>query len=160
MLSTAVLVLVLVLVIDARASNDSRCGWQPMPLRSQPAWKVGDHRFCAAFSSTSTKFVLTYLLLQTRKQLRILLADSDHVSSCPLACPLRCRAAQLAAAKMSHEKPGQTLQAAALVHEAYVRLVDVEKFQQWDGRGHFFCGRLGCFVDVLPGINPAAQRLA
>lgn len=45
---------------------------------------------------------------------------------------------KLAAAKLAHEKPGQTLQATALVHEAYLRLVDVEKTQQWDSRGHFF----------------------
>ena len=45
---------------------------------------------------------------------------------------------KLAAAKLAHEKPGQTLQATALVHEAYLRLVDVEKVQQWNSRGHFF----------------------
>ena len=45
---------------------------------------------------------------------------------------------RLAAAKLGHEKPGQTLQATALVHEAYLRLVDVEKAQHWNGRGHFF----------------------
>ena len=45
---------------------------------------------------------------------------------------------KLAAAKLAHEKPGQTLQATALVHEAYIRMVDVEKVQQWDSRGHFF----------------------
>jgi RNA polymerase sigma factor (TIGR02999 family) len=44
----------------------------------------------------------------------------------------------LAAAKMAQEKPGQTLQATALVHEAYLRLVDGEKAQHWDSRGHFF----------------------
>jgi RNA polymerase sigma factor (TIGR02999 family) len=37
-----------------------------------------------------------------------------------------------------HEKPGQTLQATALVHDAYIRLVDVEKAQHWNSRGHFF----------------------
>ena len=42
---------------------------------------------------------------------------------------------KLAAAKMAQEKPGQTLQATALVHEAYIRLVDVEKAQHWDSRG-------------------------
>ena len=41
---------------------------------------------------------------------------------------------KLAAAKMAQEKPGQTLQATALVHEAYVRLVDVEQAQHWDSR--------------------------
>jgi RNA polymerase sigma factor (TIGR02999 family) len=45
---------------------------------------------------------------------------------------------KLAAAKMAQENPGQTLQATALVHEAYIRLVDVEKAQQWNSRGHFF----------------------
>jgi RNA polymerase sigma factor (TIGR02999 family) len=43
-----------------------------------------------------------------------------------------------AARKMAQEKPGQTLQATALVHEAYVRLLDVEKAQHWGGRRHFF----------------------
>jgi RNA polymerase sigma factor (TIGR02999 family) len=45
---------------------------------------------------------------------------------------------RLAAEKMALEKPGQTLQATALVHEAYIRLVDVEKARHWDNRGHFF----------------------
>jgi len=45
---------------------------------------------------------------------------------------------KLAAARMAQEKPGQTLQATALVHEAYIRLVDVEKAQHWNSRGHFF----------------------
>lgn len=45
---------------------------------------------------------------------------------------------QLAAAKLAREKPGQTLQPTALVHEAYLRLVDDETEQRWDSRGHFF----------------------
>jgi RNA polymerase sigma factor (TIGR02999 family) len=45
---------------------------------------------------------------------------------------------QLAAQKLSQELPGQTLDATALVHEAYLRLVDVEQVQQWNSRGHFF----------------------
>jgi RNA polymerase sigma factor (TIGR02999 family) len=45
---------------------------------------------------------------------------------------------KLAAARLAHEKAGQTLQATSLVHEAYVRLVDVKQAQRWDGRGHFF----------------------
>ena len=45
---------------------------------------------------------------------------------------------KLATQKMAQEKPGQTLQATALVHEAYFRLVDVEKAQHWNSRGHFF----------------------
>jgi hypothetical protein len=45
---------------------------------------------------------------------------------------------KLAAQKMAQEKPGQILQATALVHEAYLRLVDVEQVQHWNSRGHFF----------------------
>lgn len=45
---------------------------------------------------------------------------------------------KLAAQKLGQESPGQTLQATALVHEAYIRLVDTEKVQHWNSRGHFF----------------------
>jgi RNA polymerase sigma factor (TIGR02999 family) len=45
---------------------------------------------------------------------------------------------KLAAQRLANEKPGQTLQATALVHDAYLRLVDVDKPEQWQGRGHFF----------------------
>jgi RNA polymerase sigma factor (TIGR02999 family) len=45
---------------------------------------------------------------------------------------------KLAAVRLANEKPGQTLEATALVHEAYLRLVDVDKAQHWDSRGHFF----------------------
>jgi RNA polymerase sigma factor (TIGR02999 family) len=45
---------------------------------------------------------------------------------------------KLAAQRLAQEKPGQTLQATALVHDAYVRLVDVQKVQHWNSRGHFF----------------------
>jgi RNA polymerase sigma factor (TIGR02999 family) len=45
---------------------------------------------------------------------------------------------KLAAAKMAQEKPGQTLQATALVHEAYIRLVDDAKAKHWESQGHFF----------------------
>jgi RNA polymerase sigma factor (TIGR02999 family) len=45
---------------------------------------------------------------------------------------------KLAAHKLAQEKPGQTLQATALVHEAYLRLVDSDKVHHWNSRGHFF----------------------
>jgi RNA polymerase sigma factor (TIGR02999 family) len=45
---------------------------------------------------------------------------------------------KLAAARLAQEKPGQTLQATALVHEAYIRLVDTQQAQHWNSRGHFF----------------------
>ena len=51
---------------------------------------------------------------------------------------------KLAAEKMAQEKPDQTLQATALVHEAYIRLVDVEKAQHWNSRGHAANTRRRC----------------
>src|SRR6266545_3908031 len=56
---------------------------------------------------------------------------------------------QLAAQKLVQEKPGQTLQATALVHEAYLRLVDVEQAQQWNSRGHFFAAAAEAMRRIL-----------
>jgi RNA polymerase sigma factor (TIGR02999 family) len=56
---------------------------------------------------------------------------------------------KLAAAKMAEEKPGQTLQATALVHEAYLRLVDVELAQHWNSRGHFFAAAAEAMRRIL-----------
>lgn len=56
---------------------------------------------------------------------------------------------KLAAAKLAQEKPGQTLQATALVHDAYIRLVDVEKAQHWDSRGHFFAAAAEAMRRIL-----------
>ena len=56
---------------------------------------------------------------------------------------------RLAAAKLAHEKPGQTLQATALVHEAYVRLVDVDQVGHWDSRGHFFAAAAEAMRRIL-----------
>ncbi len=56
---------------------------------------------------------------------------------------------KLAAAKLANETPGQTLQATALVHDAYIRLVDVEQAQQWDSRGHFFAAAAEAMRRIL-----------
>jgi RNA polymerase sigma factor (TIGR02999 family) len=61
----------------------------------------------------------------------------------------------LAAQKLTHEKPGQTLQATALVHEAYIRLVGAED-QKWDGRGHFFAAAAEAMRRIL--INSARRK--
>jgi RNA polymerase sigma factor (TIGR02999 family) len=56
---------------------------------------------------------------------------------------------KLASAKLAQEEPGQTLQATALVHEAYIRLVDVEKAQHWNSRGHFFAAAAQAMRRIL-----------
>jgi RNA polymerase sigma factor (TIGR02999 family) len=56
---------------------------------------------------------------------------------------------KLAAQKLAREKPGQTLDATALVHEAYLRLVDVDKAQRWNSRGHFFAAAAEAMRRIL-----------
>src|SRR4051812_23182357 len=63
---------------------------------------------------------------------------------------------KLAAVRLAQEKPGQTLQATALVHDAYIRLVDVEKAQQWDSRGHFFAAAAEAMRRIL--LNRARDK--
>src|SRR5438094_9989750 len=63
---------------------------------------------------------------------------------------------KLAAQKLAQEKPGQTLQATALVHEAYLRLVDQEQVPQWDSRGHFFAAAAEAMRRIL--VDRARRR--
>lgn len=66
---------------------------------------------------------------------------------------------KLAAAKIVNEKPGQTLQATALVHEAYLRIVDVDTAQHWDSRGHFFAAAATAMRRILVEVARRKQRL-
>ncbi len=63
---------------------------------------------------------------------------------------------KLAAQKLAQETPGQTLQATALVHEAYLRLVDAKDPQRWDGRGHFFAAAAEAMRRIL--IDQARRK--
>jgi RNA polymerase sigma factor (TIGR02999 family) len=63
---------------------------------------------------------------------------------------------QLAAQRLAREKPGQTLQATALVHEAYLRLVDVDKARPWNSRGHFFAAAAEAMRRIL--VERARRR--
>jgi RNA polymerase sigma factor (TIGR02999 family) len=64
---------------------------------------------------------------------------------------------RLASHKLAQEKPGQTLDATALVHEAYLRLVDVAKAQHWNSRGHFFAAAAEAMRRIL--VDRARQKL-
>ncbi len=63
---------------------------------------------------------------------------------------------KLAAAKMAQEKPGQTLQATGLVHEAYLRLVGADEARHWDSRGHFFAAAAEAMRRIL--VNNALRK--
>jgi RNA polymerase sigma factor (TIGR02999 family) len=66
---------------------------------------------------------------------------------------------KLAAQKLAHEKPGQTLQATALVHEAYLRLVDQERARRWESRGHFFAAAAEAMRRLLVESARRKRRL-
>jgi RNA polymerase sigma factor (TIGR02999 family) len=59
---------------------------------------------------------------------------------------------RLAAQQLGHEKPGQTLDATALVHEAYLRLVGTDPEQPWNGRGHFFAAAAEAMRRILVDV--------
>jgi RNA polymerase sigma factor (TIGR02999 family) len=63
---------------------------------------------------------------------------------------------RLAAAKMAQESPDHTLQATALVHEAYLRLIDVDEAKHWDSRGHFFVAAAEAMRRIL--VESARRR--
>jgi RNA polymerase sigma factor (TIGR02999 family) len=65
---------------------------------------------------------------------------------------------KLAAQKLAQERPGQTLEATALVHEAYLRLVDVEHAQHWNSRGHFYAAAAEAMRRIL--VDQARRKQA
>ena len=65
---------------------------------------------------------------------------------------------RLAAQKLAQEKPGHTLQATALVHEAFLRLVDVEQAQHWNSKGHFFAAAAEAMRRILVESARRKQR--
>jgi RNA polymerase sigma factor (TIGR02999 family) len=66
---------------------------------------------------------------------------------------------KLASARLAKEHPGQTLQATALVHEAYLKLVGGDSSQQWDGRGHFFAAAAEAMKRILVDFARRKQSL-
>jgi RNA polymerase sigma factor (TIGR02999 family) len=65
---------------------------------------------------------------------------------------------RLAAGKMARENPGQTLEATALVHEAYLRLVDVDRARHWKSRGHFYAAAAEAMRHIL--VDRARRKRA
>ena len=75
--------------------------------------------------------------------------QGDHQAASQLLPLVYDELRQLAAQKLAQEKPGQTLQATALVHEAYLRLVGSEQDKSWDSRGHFFAAAAEAMRRIL-----------
>jgi RNA polymerase sigma factor (TIGR02999 family) len=84
---------------------------------------------------------VTYILSQ--------IEDGDPSAAAQLLPLVYDELRKLAAARLAQENPGQTLQATALVHDAYIRLVDVDKAQHWNSRGHFFAAAAEAMRRIL-----------
>src|SRR5213595_3378766 len=84
--------------------------------------------------------------------------QGDPHAAAPLLPLVYDELRRLAAQKLSQEKPGQTLQATALVHEAYLRLVEADTAPHWNSRGHFFAAAAEAMRRIL--IEGARRRKA
>ena len=82
-------------------------------------------------------------------QLLDAIAHGDQQASDQLLPLVYDELRMLAARKLANEPPGQTIQATALVHDAFVRLVDVETQQKWNSRGHFYCAAAEAMRRIL-----------
>lgn len=89
-------------------------------------------------------------------QILSLIEDGDSKAAEQLLPLVYDELRKLAAAKLAHEKSGQTLQATALVHEAYMRLVDQTRPQRWDNSRHFFAAAAESMRRIL--IERARRR--
>ena len=80
----------------------------------------------------------------------------DPHAAAQLLPPVYEELRKLAAQKLAQEKPGQTQEATALVHEAYVRLLDTDKVPHWNSRGHFFAAAAEAMRRIL--VQNARRR--
>jgi RNA polymerase sigma factor (TIGR02999 family) len=113
-----------------------------LPHQTKVCWLVRCYVFAAVRPIVAIIFVVE-LFIESHAMsevTRILsqIEDGDPSPSSELLPLVYEELRKLAAARLRNEKPDQTLQATALVHEAYLRLVDVENQRRWDSRGHFF----------------------
>jgi RNA polymerase sigma factor (TIGR02999 family) len=95
--------------------------------------------------------VLRRLSLKELTQILSAIEQGDSQASEQLLPLVYDELRKLATHRLAQEKPGQTLQATALVHEAYLRLVDIEKVQHWNSRGHFFAAAAEAMRRILIG---------
>jgi RNA polymerase sigma factor (TIGR02999 family) len=123
----------------------SGAGW------SQPADRTDNWAPWAAPCTRSSSGLATAFVKTMHDMTRVLNAiDQRDPHAAEQLLPLIYDALrELAAAKLAQEKPGQTLQATALVHEAYLRLCDGDRLQHWDSRGHFFAAAAEAMRRIL-----------
>src|SRR5437016_1141505 len=121
------------------------------PLASKPTWSK--HCNC----STTSAFFSVSPMSDVTRILSAIEQGNPHAAE-QLLPLVYDELRKLAAAKLAQEKPGQTLQATALVHEAYLRLVDADQAPHWNGRGHFFAAAAEAMRRIL--VDNARRKQA
>jgi RNA polymerase sigma factor (TIGR02999 family) len=94
-------------------------------------------------------FILTVTLMSDVTRILSAIEQGDPHAAGQLLPLVYAELRRLAVERMAQEKPGQTLQATALVHEAYLRLVDTEMAEHWNSRGHFFAAAAEAMRRIL-----------
>jgi RNA polymerase sigma factor (TIGR02999 family) len=100
---------------------------------------------------------VTIVLMSDVTQILLSIEEGDPQAAQQLLPLVYDELRKLAATKLAHESPGHTLQATALVHEAYVRLVGSEQGQGWNSRGHFFASAAEAMRRIL--VESARRKL-
>jgi len=102
-----------------------------------------------ALSEQSWLFLITIAAMNNVTKILTAIERGDESAADQLLPLVYQELRKLAAAKLAKEKPGQTLQPTMLVHEAYIRLVDRDQSQHWNGRGHFFAAAAEAMRRIL-----------
>jgi RNA polymerase sigma factor (TIGR02999 family) len=123
--------------LRSRSPRGGLTFWASPPfLKSLPRWRI-----------TSAAVILA--LMSDVTQILSAIAQGDSHAAEQLLPLVYDELRRLAGQKLAHEQPGQTLDATALVHEAYLRLVDTDQAQPWNSRGHFFAAAAQAMRRIL-----------
>ena len=123
------------------------------------ATAIAQHSYMPEEISTAFYFGKTKAAISMPITLILNQIDSGDISATHDLLPIVYNELRsLAKAKLAHERPGQTLQATALVHEAFIRLVDSKTQQNWQSRGHFFASAAEAMRRIL--VEQARHRKA
>ena len=128
------------------------------PVRRTRRAKVPDPAPGAGRGRSDGAFLLPVLPMSDVTRILSAIEQGDPNAAAQLLPLVYDELRKLAAQKLGQEKPGHTLQATALVHEAYLRLVDVDQVGHWDGRGHFFAAAAEAMRRIL--VDQARRRQA
>jgi RNA polymerase sigma factor (TIGR02999 family) len=131
-------------------NHDSRDNLDPIRRGTDPGpGYLSGHRRSDSVQGQGTGGLTASLSMTDLTRILLKIEQGDTKAADQLLPLVYDELRKLAAQKLAHEKPGQTLQATALVHEAYLRLVGSDEAQRWDGHGHFFAAAAEAMRRIL-----------